>query len=328
VKQHPDWLILDRKGKPARMTRNLAALCPAVPEVQAYYKKLTEKFIRDWDFDGHKLDNIFAVPQCFNPRHHHKSPNDSVYAMGEVYKQIFETTRALKPDSVTQSCPCGTPPSLAWFRYMDQAVTADPISSLQVRRRIKMYKALLGSRAAIYGDHVELTRIIDPNTPKAQQLGVDFASTLGTGGVLGTKFTLAEYHSEFPRISLGPDKDAYWKKWIGLYNEKMLSQGDFRDLYTFGDDFPEAYAIEKDGHMYYAFYTSSESPSLPAKTNPKNIWKGEVELRGLQSGSYKVVDYVNRKELGSVQGPTARLKVEFEDNLLVEAIPAGEKASN
>jgi alpha-galactosidase len=328
VKQHPDWLILDRKGKPARMTRNLAALCPAVPEVQAYYKKLTEKFIRDWDFDGHKLDNIFAVPQCFNPRHHHKSPNDSVYAMGEVYKQIFETTRALKPDSVTQSCPCGTPPSLAWFRYMDQAVTADPISSLQVRRRIKMYKALLGSRAAIYGDHVELTRIIDPNTPKAQQLGVDFASTLGTGGVLGTKFTLAEYHSEFPRISLGPDKDAYWKKWIGLYNEKMLSQGDFRDLYTFGDDFPEAYAIEKDGHMYYAFYTSSESPSLPAKTNPKNIWKGEVELRGLQSGSYKVVDYVNRKELGGVQGPTARLKVEFEDNLLVEAIPAGEKASN
>ena len=28
VKQHPDWLILDRSGKPARMTRNLAALCP------------------------------------------------------------------------------------------------------------------------------------------------------------------------------------------------------------------------------------------------------------------------------------------------------------
>ena len=31
VKEHPDWLVLDKNGKPARMTRNLATLCPAVP---------------------------------------------------------------------------------------------------------------------------------------------------------------------------------------------------------------------------------------------------------------------------------------------------------
>ena len=322
VKQHPEWLVLDRNGKPARMTRNLATLCPAVPDVQAYYKKLSERFIRDWDFDGHKLDNIFAVPQCFNPKHHHKSPNDSINAMGDVYKLIFETTRGLKPDSVTQSCPCGTPPSLAWFRYMDQGVTADPISSLQVRRRIKMYKALLGPRSAIYGDHVELTRIIGPNTPTAQQLGVDFASTLGTGGVLGTKFTMPEYRTKFPYISLSPKKEAYWKKWIGIYNDKMLSQGDFRGLYTYGYDLPEAYAVAKDGNMFYAFYSSDESPPLPSRTNAKNIWKGEVELRGLKPGTHKIVDYVNHKSLGMVQGPTARLEVEFEDNLLLEAIPA------
>ena len=96
VKQHPDWLILDKSGKAARMTRNLATLCPAVPEVQAYYKQLTERFIHDWDFDGHKLDNIYATPPCYNPAHHHKSPMDSVYAMGEMYKIIFETTRALE----------------------------------------------------------------------------------------------------------------------------------------------------------------------------------------------------------------------------------------
>ncbi|HYL64887.1 MAG TPA: alpha-galactosidase, partial [Candidatus Methylomirabilis sp.] len=104
LKEHPDWLVLNKNGKPARMTRNLATLCPAVPGVQAYYKQLTERFIRDWGFDGHKLDNIYATPPCYNPKHHHKSPMDSVYAMGEVYKAIFETTRALKPDSVTQSC--------------------------------------------------------------------------------------------------------------------------------------------------------------------------------------------------------------------------------
>ena len=317
VKKHPDWLVLDKNGTPARMTRNLATLCPAVPGVQAYYKELTERFIRDWGFDGHKLDNIYATPPCYNPKHHHKSPLDSVYAMGEVYKTIFETTRALKPDSVTQSCPCGTPPSLAWFRYMDQAVTADPVGSVQVRRRIKMYKAILGPRAAIYGDHVELTRIIGEGD-KEEDLGDDFASTLGTGGVLGTKFTWPDYGPKLKNVYLKPDKEAHWKKWIDLYNGKMLSKGNFRDLYVYGYDLPEAYAIEKDGSMFYAFY----APEKPGKTTGE-MWKGEVELRGLSAEKrYKIVDYVNQRDYGVVAGPTAKLKVEFMANLLLEATPA------
>jgi len=308
AKEHPDWLILDKDGKPAKMARNLETLCPALPEVQAYTKKLTEHFIRDWDFDGHKLDNIFATPRCYNPKHHHKSPDDSVNAMGEVYKIIFETTRALKPDSVTQSCPCGTPPSLSWFRYMDQAVTGDPIGSAQVRRRIKMYKALMGPNAAVYGDHVELTRIIDPDTPQVQQLGQDFASTVGTGGVPGTKFTWPNYGPKYSHIYLTPEKEATWKKWIGLYNEQMPSKGNFRPLYSLGYDLPEGYAIEKDGKMFYAFFASE--------------WNGEVELRGLQPGSYRVVDYVNQKDYGTVQGPTAKVKANFGDYLLLVAVPS------
>lgn len=325
VKQHPDWLILNKDGKPARMARNLATLCPALPEVQAYYKQLTERFIRDWDFDGHKLDNIYSVPPCYNPKHHHKSPNDSTYAMGEVYKTIFETTRALKPNSVTQSCPCGTPPSLAWLRYMDQAVTADPVGSVQVRRRIKMYKALLGPRAAIYGDHVELTRQTGTFTDKEQDIGDDFASTLGTGGVLGTKFTWPDYGPQFNSVYLNEGKEAHWKKWIALYNEKMLSRGNFLDLYVFGYDSPEAYAIEKDGNIFYAFY----APEIKSKSKTaQEIWKGLVELRGLASEKkYKVIDYVNNKEYGVVTGPTAQLQVEFPEHLLLEATPVPANAA-
>jgi alpha-galactosidase len=320
LKEHPDWMILDKNGKPARMARNLATLCPAVPEVQAYYKQLTERFIRDWGFDGHKLDNIYSTPPCFNPKHHHKSPNDSIYAMGEVYKTIFETTRALKPDSVTQSCPCGTPPSLAWLRYMDQAVTADPVGSVQVRRRMKMYKALLGPRAAIYGDHVELTKQTDTFTSNEQDIGDDFASTLGTGGVLGTKFTWPDYGPKFKAVYLGGEKEAHWKKWIGLYNEKMLSKGNFLDLYVYGYDSPEAYAIEKDGSMFYAFYAPEKRGKTGKEKAPERIWKGEVELRGLAARkSYKIRDYVNNKDYGGVTGPAARLKVEFKENLLLEA---------
>ena len=318
VKQHPDWLILDKKGKPARMTRNLASLCPAVPEVRAYYKQLTERFIRDWDFDGHKLDNIYSVPACYNPKHHHKSPNDSVYAMGEIYKTIFETTRALKAESVTQSCPCGTPPSIAWLRYIDQAVTADPVGSVQVRQRIKMYKALLGDRAAIYGDHVELTRVVDPDGNE-RDLGSDFASTLGPGGVLGTKFAWPDYGPKLRDVYLTQEKETYWKKWISLYNQKMLSRGVFRNLYVYGYDVPEAYAIEKDGAMYYAFFAPESVDKKPSQQPAP--WTGDIELRGLAPGKYHVTDYVNNSDLGFVTAPNAHLTVSFSDHLLLEANP-------
>jgi alpha-galactosidase len=322
VKEHPDWLVLDEKGRPARMARNLATLCPAVPGVQQYYKQLTERFIRDWGFDGHKLDNIYTPPLCYNPKHHHKTPYESVYAMADVYKIIFETTRALKPDSVTQSCPCGTPPSLAWFRYMDQAVTADPVGSVQVRRRVKMYKALLGPRAAIYGDHVELTRVTGANTDNEQDVGSDFASTLGTGGVLGTKFTWPDYGPKFKNVYLSPDKEAHWKEWIGLYNQKMLSKGNFLNLYVYGFDMPEAYAIEKGGNMYYAFYATKQVQSGDQKGTVPGKWSGEVELRGLAAKTYRITDYVHNKDLGTVTGPTAKLNVDFTDNLLLQATPA------
>jgi len=321
VKEHPDWLVLDEQGKPARMTRNLATLCPAVPEVHEYYKQLTERFIRDWDFDGHKLDNIYATPRCYNPKHHHKSPLDSVNAMGDVYKTIFETTRALKADSVTQSCPCGTPPSVAWFRYMDQAVTADPVGSVQVRRRMKMYKALLGPSAAIYGDHVELTEISHPSGGEEQDTGSDFASTLGTGGVLGTKFTWPDYGPKLKNVYLNAEKEPEWKKWIALYNQKMLSKGTFLDLYVYGYDSPEAYAIAKDGEMYFAFY----APEPPGKTGGKlGTYRGEVELRGLEAKSYRVLDYVNSRDYGTVSGPVAKLTVDFKGSLLLEAKSAAQ----
>jgi alpha-galactosidase len=309
AKDHPEWLILDQNGKHAHMVRDLATLCPAVPEVQAYYKKLTEKFIRDWDFDGSKLDNIYTVPACYNPAHHHKSPLDSVNAMSEVYKTIFQTTRALKPNSVTQSCPCGTPPSLAWLPYMDQAVTADPVGAVQVRRRIKMYKALLGPEAAVYGDHVELSAMTRAGDDWIEH-GDDFASTVGVGGVVGTKFVWPDPGPKFKNVVLTQQKEAHWKKWIGIYNEKMLSKGTFRDLYVYGYDAPEAYAIEKDGKTYYAFFTDQRSP-----------WKGEVELRGLKPGTYHVVDYADGRDLGSVQATASqapKVKAEFPEHLLLE----------
>jgi alpha-galactosidase len=311
VKEHPDWLILDKDGKPARATADLGALCPAIPEVKHYYKQLTERFIRDWDFDGHKLDFSYTVPACYNPKHHHKSPDESVRAVGEIYKIILDTTRSLKPDSVTQACPCGTPPSLAWLPYIDQAVTADPVGSRQVRLRTKMYKALLGPEAAIYGDHVELTEVQLSNTLHEVDKGTDFASEVGVGAVLGTKFTWPGYGPKLKTVELTPEKEKHWKKWIDIYKSKMLSEGEFLDLYTYGYDQPEAYAIEKGGKMYYAFYA-------PEKNKP---WSGEIELRGLKSGKYEVADYETGRDMGQIEASSPKMSVTFAQHLLLEASP-------
>jgi len=75
-----------------------------------------------------------------------------------------------------------------------------------------------------------------------------------------------------------------------------------------GYDLPEGYAIAKDGKMYYAFFT-------PAS------WQGEIELRGLKPGKYRVSNYVDGEDLGTLNATSngvAKLTAEFKDHLLLE----------
>jgi alpha-galactosidase len=175
-----------------------------------------------------------------------------------------------------------------------------------------MYKALLGPQAAVYGDHVELSGM--RRAPGGQgwiEQGSDFASTVGTGGVVGTKFTWPgdppRLRPGRPTIKLTPEKEPHWKKWIDIYNAKMLSRGTFRNLYTYGYDDPEGYAIEKDDKMYYAFFTTGQPQ-----------WKGEIELRGLKPGKYRVFNYAEGRDLGTIDARNPKVTVEFKENLLVE----------
>jgi alpha-galactosidase len=88
----------------------------------------------------------------------------------------------------------------------------------------------------------------------------------------------------------------------------MLPKGQYRgELYDIGFDKPEAHAIEKSGRLYYAFYAPQ--------------WDGQVELRGLGDGAYRLTDYYNNKDLGSVTAKTARIPARFEKFLLIEAVP-------
>ena len=316
LKHHPDWLILDKDGKRARVARGLLTLCPALPEVQEFHRKLTERFIRGWGFDSQMLDYAYSVPACYNPKHRHKSPEESVEAAGKVYQAIFEAGRAANPQCVTMCCPCGTPPNAAYLPFEDQTITADPLGSAQVRRRIKMYKALLGPEAAVSGDRVELTEV-KYAAGKEVDLGTDFASTIGVGGVPETMFVWPIPKVMYKTESITPEavlltsqREVVWKKWLGIYNSKMLSEGTYRNLYVLGYDVPEGHAIEKDGRMYYAFFAPE----------PSDSWKGKIELRGLRAGKYRVFDYVNERDLGIVDSRSPRLEVEFSRSLLLEVV--------
>ena len=101
---------------------------------------------------------------------------------------------------------------------------------------------------------------------------------------------------------------AGFHKWLELYQEKGLSRGQYLGtLYDIGFDLPEAHVIRKEKKMYYAFFAGN--------------WKGTLELRGLDARAYHVVDYVEGKDFGIVQGPFARLSADFSKHLLLEATP-------
>jgi alpha-galactosidase len=307
IRTHPEYLLLNKDGSKQKISWwDSFYLCPAYPPVLEYTKNLLEKFMKDWGWDGLKIDgqHLNAAPPCYNPAHHHLRPEEAFEKVPEFFKMIDETARGIKPDAVVEICPCGTAYSFFTLPYMNQPVASDPTSSWQIRLKGKTFKALIGPSAAYFGDHVELS-----------DGGDDFASSVGIGAVVGTKFTWpVGSKPENPRrhrrenLDLTPEREKTWKKWLDLYQSKRLSQGTYLGgLYDIGFDRPEAHAIAKSGKMYYAFYA--------------DMYRGDVELRGLGKKRYSVSDYVNQKDFGTVKGPAAKIRVQFDKYLLLEAAP-------
>jgi alpha-galactosidase len=193
---------------------------------------------------------------------------------------------------------------------MDQPVAADPDGPAQVRWRTKVLKAVYGPRAPVYADHVELTATRSEDG-RELAYGSDFGSALGVGAVPGTRFVWPPAPG-FEDVALTPEREAHFKKWLDLYRHLRLAEGEFRNLYVHGFDTPEAYAIEKDGRHYYAFFAERAQPTF----------RGVIELRGLRpQQTYRVLDYDEGRDLGTVRGPVARLPVEFTRRLLLAATP-------
>lgn len=300
---HPDMLLRDKAGAPQLVTWwNALYLCPAYAPTIEYTKQLVRKILVEWGYDGLKIDgqHLNGVAPCYNPAHNHAYPEESVEKLQDFWKAVYMTAQEVKPGSVVEICPCGDCYAFYNFPYMNQAPASDPESSWQVRLKGKSLKALMGPSAPFSGDHVELS-----------DHGDDWASTVGIGAVVSTKFTFPnEGRAPDSHFKLTPEREALWRKWIALYNAKQLPTGTYRgELYDIGFDKPEAHVVEKAGRLYYAFYADR--------------WSGPIELRGLKSGVWRLTDYFNDRALGVVSADQPRINAAFDRFLVIEAEPTG-----
>jgi alpha-galactosidase len=300
LSQNPDILLRNSDGVPQFISYwDSYYMSPVYYKTIDHTKGVLKMFLKDWDFDGLKMDGGFlnCVPPDYDPTHKLDYPEQSYENLPLFFQMIYNTAKTYKPNAVLQICPCGAAMSFFNMPWTNQTVASDPVSSWQTRLKGKTYKALLG-KTAYYGDHVELSDGAN-----------DFATQIGIGAVLGTKFTWPRdnpYATE-GKFVLTPENEKIWKKWISIYNQKMLPTGNYLGgLYDIGYDKPEAHVIQRADTLFYAFYSKN--------------WDGKVELRGLENKPYYVKDYVNGVDYGKVNGPGCYINVQFTRSLLLQAV--------
>ncbi|USI74804.1 glycoside hydrolase family 36 protein [Sphingomonas morindae] len=312
LRDHPDMLLLDRDGAAQNVSFwDAFTLCPAYPPVVDYFRGQVRRILGDWGYAGLKLDgqHLNGVAPCHNPAHNHQRPEESFEKLQDFWRALYEEAMAVNPEAVMEICPCGDSFAFHNIAGMNHTPASDPTSSWQIRLKGKSFKAMMGRSAPFAGDHVELS---DGHR--------DFASSYGIGAVLSTKFTWpddpVDTTDPLPPggIRLTAEKEAEWRRWIGLYRRNMLPKGEYLgELYDIGFDRPEGHAIRAGGRMHYAFYADRFAGTLP--------------LRGLPSGAWRLTNSLTGAPLGTVQGPDATLAARFEHALMIEASPLAPGAS-
>lgn len=282
-------------------------LNPVLPEVIEYHRNMTNKIFVDWGFDGVKQDMVFSMPTCYI----NGTATDSVKEHANIFREIYTIARNHSSKAQVELCNCGVPQNFYVLPYNNLLITSDPIGSLQVRRHTKLLKAIAGPRAPVLGDHVELTRIIN----QAEDLrsgDPDFASVVGTGGILQTRFTTNNTNANQSIIEnwlLTEGNEQLYRTWFRIYNKTMLCKEEYLNLYDIGFSHPEGHAIRKGNNTYYGFYIEPWGTSF----------NGTIELRGLDDKTYNITDYVNNNSYGTCWGLACNFTVNFTNNLLLKA---------
>lgn len=294
--EHPNYLVMDQDGNFPLESRKLYQLCPAYAPAMEHIRKLVEKFTMEWGYDGLYSDTrgLSAVPPCYNVKHKHKTPLESFQAVPKVFEIIDATLKKHNKEAIHEVCICAAPHSPYSMPYYDIASASDPINLLQTRRRIKVEKAIHGPTYAV-GDCYQV--------PDDEWSGFSvpqaFESAIGTGAQVTTFYT-----------DLDSVQHQHWNRWFKDYSKLNLSSAEYVNLYDLAFDAPEIHVVRKGEEMYYGIYA--------------NLWSktDTIKLRDLKKGvNYKVYDYANNRQLGSVNGNDPFINVGFRDFLLIRVKP-------
>ena len=302
---HADMLLLDQWGAFQKVSWwNALTQCPAYQPTIDYYVALTKKIIGDWGFEGLKLDgqHLNAVAPCYNKAHKHAHPTESVEKLGDFWMAIHKAAREANPKrwwSCAPAARCSTsttcPPRISTRRR----IRCRPG---RCAARARRFKAIIGSGSSFAGDHVELS-----------DNGDDFASSVGIGAVISTKFTWPR-DTEHPVETLPPGgyvltpaKEALWRKWVQIYKQHMLPKGEYL------------------GELVRHRLRQARGPRhREGRRDVLRVLRGQagngkVQLRGLGAGRYRVRDLFNEVDLGIVDAQSNTVQREFERFLLLRA---------
>ena len=295
--EHPERVLLTDEWIPSYISWwNSLYLSPLSESTLIYTRALVRKFLSEWGFDGFKLDgqHLNLCPADYSPTSGVESGNEAQKRFPEFLKAVEEEAQRYQPESVVQLCPCGCAINYYLLPYMNQAVASDPLNSKQVRLKRKAIAAL-APKMAYYGDHIELS-----------DGGLDFASQIGVGAVIGTKFTYPKDHpGASGEFRLTEEKEAAIRHWMQIVKEKDLARGEYLNLYSWGYDYPEGHVIRQKGKLYYAFYADQ--------------YEGELELRGLEPGkTYTAIDYTDPEAKPFTVIGGDKINVQFNQHYLIE----------
>ena len=293
-----------------------------LPQVQTFFKKLTQKMFLEWKIDGLKQDAVYMSPPDYNESHGLANPDESGDGYAMIMKVIYETALECNPDAVIMNCPCGTPMTPQWMQWQNQAVTVDPWTSWVNRSVFKEMKALFGPQAPVVLDHIEIS-----------DEGEDF-SILGVGGIPATRFTPSgrdktnEIEDRIFEVRPFQEKLELWKHWFKIYNEMRLSEGVYLNLYDLIYDKPETHVISKNGLLYFSLYPGEPDGIVDdggegyRKKKDSKHWSGTFVFRGLENDTdYKIRDWENDIDLGIINSRSPKKELNVKHHLLLELTP-------
>jgi alpha-galactosidase len=299
AKERQDLLVQDEHGQFPLDPSDLYQLCPAYEPALEHIRGVLKRILVDWEYDGVYTDfqGLSSVPACFNKAHRHRTSLDSFQSTPRVFQLIFDTLKELKKNP-HEVCICSLPHSPYAMPYYEVANASDPLNAWEVRSRVKVEKAIHGGSFAV-GDcyQVPIQEWYGSSVPES------FESAIGTGAQLTTFYT-----------QLDGRQQELWRRWFHEYRELELAQAEYRNLYDLAFDKPEIHVVQKEREIYYGIFAEAWSARRP------------IALRGLDKTlTYKVYDYKNHLELGTIQGSDPRFKRGFKESLLLRLTPVENK---